>query len=201
MSNELPPGVTRLLLAWNEGDPDAMPELFALVCDDLRQMARRYMSRESARHVLQPTALVHEFFLRIHSRRTVSWKNRAHFFGFAAQTMRLILVDYARRDNRRKRGAGQAPVALGADLDNLPTAAPNVEILALHQALERLEAMDERLAAIVKLRFFVGMSVEETAAALGISRATVKRDWQFAKLWLLSQLQGGAVSESVMRTD
>lgn len=192
MSNDLPPRVTGLLLAWSDGDPQALAELMPLVCDDLRQMARRYIDREIADPVVQPTALVNEFFLRIQGRRTVSWKNRAHFFGFAAQTMRLILVDHARHQHRKKRGSGEAPLPLEPELEHSFQAEPTAEILAVHQVLGRLEEVDARAAEVVKLRFFVGMSVRETAAALETSPATVKRDWQFARLWLFRELQGDA---------
>ncbi len=192
MSDPFSPRVTRLLLAWSDGDPDALAELMPLVCDELRQMARRYVGRESANHLLQPTALVNEFFLRIQGRRKVNWKNRAHFFGFAAQTMRIILVDHARRQNRQKRGSGEAPIALGAELDQIAAAAPSCEtLLAVHEALEQLDASDARAAEIVKLRFFLGMTVEETAAALDLSPATIKREWQFARLWLFRILREG----------
>jgi len=192
-SDPLSPSVTQLLLAWSAGDPEALAELMPLVCDELRQMARRYVDRDRASHILQPTALVNEFFLRIQKRRKVSWKNRAHFFGFAAQTMRLILVDHARHRNRQKRGQGEAPIALGWELDQVPAAEPSCEILiAVHEALEQLDASDARTAEIVKLRFFVGMTVEETAAALELSPATVKREWQFARLWLFRKLREGS---------
>ncbi len=195
MSDELSPQITTLLLAWSDGDPDALAELMPLVCDELRRMARRYCDQESAGHILQPTALVNEFFLRVQGRRKVSWKNRKHFFGFAAQTMRLILVDQARLLNRKKRGSGEAPVALGDELEQIAGFAPspekNAEILALHELLDRLEAKDERAADVVKLRFFLGMTVKETGAALDISPATVKRDWEFAKLWLYRELTAG----------
>ncbi len=190
MPVELSPLITRLLLAWSDGDPQALAELMPLVCDELRQMARRYTDREIADPELQPTALVNEFFLRIQGRRTVSWKNRAHFFGFAAQTMRLILVDHARHHHRKKRGSGEAPLTLEPELERAFKAESTVEILAVHEVLGRLEEVDARAAAVVKLRFFVGMSVPETAAALETSPATVKRDWQFARLWLFRELQG-----------
>ena len=195
MPQDFPPSVTRLLLAWGDGDAEALRELMPLVCDELRQMARRSLGRESAGHTLQPTALVNEFFLRIHQRRSVNWKNRAHFFGSAAQSMRLILVDHARRQSRKKRGSGESPIALGDDLEQIPTtdrrfpALESHEILDIHTALERLEEMDSRAAEVVKLRFFVGMTVQEAAAALEIAPATVKRDWEFARLWLYRQLQ------------
>lgn len=191
MADELSPSVTRLLHAWSEGDADALAELVPLVCDELRQMARRYLDREGKHHVLQPTALVDEFFVRLLNRRTVSWENRAQFFGFAAQTMRVILVDNARRQNRHKRGSGEAAIPLGDELDLFPAADRSFEILELNEVLEQLEDLDERAAGVVKLRFFVGMTVKETGAALGISPATVKREWEFAKLWLYQRLQEG----------
>lgn len=178
--------VTQLLLAWSEGDREALGQLMPLVCEELRLMARNSLQRERPGHVLQPTALVHEFFLRIHRRRTVSWSNSAQFFGYAAQTMRLILVDHARRQRRLKRGGDQEEVAW--DLERLALPEPSFKVIAVHQVLDRLEAVDPRAAEVVKLRFFVGMSVRETAAALDSSPATVKRDWQFAKLWLFREL-------------
>ena len=187
-SNTFPPRVTGLLLAWADGDPKALRELMPLVCDELRQMARRYVNH--ADPVLQPTALVNEFFLRVQGRRTVSWKNRAHFFGFAAQTMRLILVDHARLQHRKKRGSGEAPLSLEPEFEPTFKTEPTVEILAVHEVLDRLDIVDHRAAEVVKLRFFVGMSVSETAAALETSPATVKRDWKFARLWLFQELQG-----------
>ncbi len=190
MSKQLPPRITRLLIAWSDGDPDALAELMPLVCDELRQMARRSMAGENAGHTMQPTDLVQEFFLRVQGRRTVSWQNRAHFFGFAGQTIRRILVDHARRRQRQKRGSGEAPVSLGPELEGLPARERSFEILAVHEALDRLEAIDQRAAEVVKLRFFVGMKVQEAAAALEISPATVKRDWEFARLWLYRELQG-----------
>ncbi len=201
MSNDLPPPVTGLLLAWSDGDPQALAELMPLVCDDLRQMARRYTGREGADPELQPTALVNEFFLRIRDRRTVSWKNRAHFFGFAAQTMRLILVDHARHHHRKKRGSGEAALTLEPELGAAFQAEPTVEILAVHEVLDRLEEVDARAAEVVKLRFFVGMSVPETAAALETSPATVKRDWQFARLWLFRELKGDPRATAGKTTD
>ncbi|MCP3957489.1 MAG: sigma-70 family RNA polymerase sigma factor [bacterium] len=190
MPNDLPPSVTRLLMNWSDGDADALTELMPLVCDELRQMARRSLGRESAGHTLQPTALVNEFFLRIEKRRTVTWKNREQFFGHAGRTMRLILVDHARRQQRKKRGSGEAPVALGPELEQIPAPEGDFEIVEVHEALERLEQIDPRAAQVVELRFFVGMSVKEAAAALETSPATVKRDWQFARLWLYRELQG-----------
>ena len=189
MSNELSSHVTGLLFDWSDGKTGALAELMPLVCDELRQMARRSLGRESANHTLRPTALVNEFFMRVSGRRTVSWKIRKHFFGFAAQEMRLILVDHAGKKHRIKRGSGEEPIALGPEIEQIPKSGPDVEILAVHEVLDRLEAIDPRAAEVVKLRFFVGMSVKETAAALETSPATVKRDWQFARLWLYRELQ------------
>ncbi len=196
MSDELSPSVTALLIAWSEGDPDALYQLMPLICDELRQMARRYVRRESAGSDLQPTALVNEFFLRIQQRRTVNWKSRAHFFGSVAQMMRLILVDHARRNNRLKRGNGEPPVVLGNLEEQLHSPAPDLDVLALNQALDQLEANDSRAAEVVKLRFFVGMTVKEAAAALDVSPATVKREWEFARLWLYRKLQEGNLPQS-----
>lgn len=192
MTAALPEELTALLLAWSKGDPEALQDLMPLVSNDLRVMARRYLAREGDRHILQPTALVNEFFLKVNDRRSVQWENRAHFFGFAAQTMRLILVDFARHQKRAKRGGGEHPMMLGPELDDIagPDPPSRVEILALHQALDRLEAQDPRMASVVKLRYFVGMTVQETAAALELSPATVKREWQFARLWLFRELNG-----------
>ncbi len=200
MTTQLSPHVTGLLHAWTDGKSGALDELMPLVCDELRQMARRYVDREGS-HTLQPTELVQEFFLRVQGRRTVNFRNRKHFFGFAGQTMRLILVDRARRQNRKKRGSGEAPVGLGREVEQLPQTGPKLEILALHEVLDRLEAIDARAAEVVKLRYFVGMTVPETAAGLEISQATVKRDWEFARLWLFRELQGGPRSADDERED
>ncbi|HEX9736000.1 MAG TPA: ECF-type sigma factor, partial [Thermoanaerobaculia bacterium] len=174
--------MTRLLHDWSEGDPQALAKLMPLVCEDLRAMARRYMRREEAGHTLQPTALVNEVYLRLHGRRQVSWKNRAHFFGFAAQTMRRVLVDHARSRQTAKRGDGLQAVPLDETGD---LAVPlRLDVVALDDALKSMARMDARQAHIVELRYFVGLNVEETAAVLEISTATVKREWRVAKLWL-----------------
>ena len=182
--------LTRLLVAWSQGDPEALSTLIPMVCDDLRMTARRFMSGDSDRHELQPTALVNEFFLKVGMDCNVPWKNRGHFFAFAAQTMRSILVDQARSQKRQKRGGGEPVLKLGEGLDQVAGEDPpaHVDILALHQALSRLEAKDPQAASVVKLRYFVGMTVAETAAALDISPATVKREWRFAQLWLFREL-------------
>ena len=180
--------VTRLLHDWSEGDPHALAKLMPLVCEDLRSMARRYMRKEMAGHTLQPTALVNEVYLRLHGRRQVTWRNRAHFFGFAAQTMRRILVDHARSRQTAKRGDGVQALPLDEKAD---LAAPlRLDVVALDDALETLTKMDARQARIVELRYFVGLNVEETAAVLEVSTATVKREWKVAKLWLYREIKG-----------
>jgi len=183
-----PSEITRLLLEWSEGDPGALAELMPLVCDDLRAMARRQMVGESPGHTLQPTALVNEFYLRLNGRRSVSWKNSAHFFGFAAQAMRRILVDHARKKKRDKRGGDvqKVPLELAGDLPD----PGDVDLVELDQALDRLAEMDPRQAQIVELRFFIGLTVAETAAVLEISDPTVKREWSSARLWLLREMGG-----------
>ncbi len=186
--------VTRLLHEWSEGDTQALTKLMPLVCEDLREMAQRYFRREPPSHTLQPTALVNEVYLRLHGRRTVSWKNRAHFFGFAGQTMRRVLVDHARTHQAAKRGDGVQRISLDESLD---FAQPlDVDLVALDDALKTLAKMDPRQAQIVNLRYFVGLSVEETADILGISTATVKREWKLAKLWLLREIKGSRDDDS-----
>lgn len=189
MGEEIPSEVTRLLHDWSEGNPEALADLMPLVCEELREMARRYIRREEPGHTLQATALVNEVYLRLHGRREVNWKNRAHFFGFAAQTMRRVLVDHARSHRTAKRGDGAQPISLD-DTANELAVPENVDIVALDDALQDLAKMDARQASIVDLRFFMGFSVEETAAALEISTATVKREWKIAKLWLFREVKG-----------
>lgn len=196
MSQSALPPITELLIAWQKGDPDALAKLMPMVCDELRRMARCYLSRETDKDLLQPTVLVNELFLFLHGRRKVAWKNRAHFFGFAAQTMRRFLVDHARGRNRLKHGAGEQRFSLGPEHEQLLGLEPDrCDILAIHQVLERLEARDPRMAEIVKLRYFLGMTVEETAAALDISAPTVKREWSVARIWLYNELQTVVVSD------
>ncbi|HEY8509533.1 MAG TPA: sigma-70 family RNA polymerase sigma factor [Steroidobacteraceae bacterium] len=178
--------VTRLLDAAGEGDREALARLYEHVYSELRQMAERGMRGERSGHTLQPTALVNEVYLRLNS-GSGKWENRRHFFGAAAKAMRRILVDHARRKQAVKRGDGAERVTL-ADLD---IAAPeeDMDVLAVNAALDRLEAEDPRLAEVVNLRFFAGMSIEETARAMDLSPATVKRDWVFARAWLCEQIE------------
>jgi RNA polymerase sigma factor (TIGR02999 family) len=184
-----PHPITDLLTAWQEGDPGALAELARLVCDDLRRMARRFLAREPVKDLLQTTVLVDEFFITLLGRRSVSFKNREHFFGFAGQTMRRFLVDHARRRLRVKHGAGEVPISLGPEHEQILASLPHEDLVAVHEALERLETKDPRMAQVVTLRYFLGMTVAETAAALNRSEASVKRDWEFARLWLYQELQ------------
>lgn len=189
-----PQEVTKLLLDWSEGNPQALAKLMPLVCDELRTLARRYLNREVRGHTLQPTALVNEVYLRLHGRKRVHWKNRAHFFGFAAQTMRRILVDHARGQKTSKRGDGGHVLPLDEALDL--AVQQHTDLVALDEALKVLAEMDPRQAQIVDLRFFVGLTVEECAAVLGIGTATVKREWQLARLWLFREISGSKSAEA-----
>jgi RNA polymerase sigma factor (TIGR02999 family) len=179
--------VTELLLAAQAGSPDATDRLLPLVYDELKRLAAGYLRVERADHTLQTTALVHEAYLKLVDQRRTTWQNRGHFFGIAAQAMRRILVDHARRRQARKRDAGR-PVTLD---DNLAGASPDTEdVLAVDEALQRLGVLDPRQARIVELRYFAGLSIEQTAEAVEVSPATVKRDWLSAKAWLQRELSG-----------
>jgi RNA polymerase sigma factor (TIGR02999 family) len=184
-----PPDVTQLLVAWGAGDQVAGERLLPAVYAELRRQAARAMRRESDDHTLQATALVHEAYLRLVDQRRVMWRNRAHFFGVAAQVMRRILVDHARGRHAAKRGGDLRQLTIGhADADATPAAEQGVDILALHDALERLAALDPDQARLVELRYFGGLSIEETAESLGVSPATVKREWAIARAWLRREL-------------
>jgi RNA polymerase sigma factor (TIGR02999 family) len=188
--DEPPQDVTGHLRAWSEGDAEASARLMPLVYDELRRLARRYLAGERADHTLQPTALVNEAFLRLVDQRHVTWQNRAHFYGVAAQMMRRVLVDHARAHAAVKRGGSH--VTLSLDEVNVLPEERAAELVALDEALGMLAAIDPRKARIVELRFFGGLSVEETAAVLGVSGKTVIRDWQMAKLWLYREISEGA---------
>jgi len=181
-----PPDVTALLGDWSRGDRTALNQLLPLVYAELRQVAARQLRKERVDHTLQPTALVHEVFIRLVDQRQVDWQNRAHFFGVAAKVMRRILVDHARRHRANKRGEGVRCVAI--DEANDIAAASEVPILALDYALDRLEKVDAELARIVELRAFGGLTIEEAGHVLGVSASTVKRDWRIAKAWLNREL-------------
>jgi RNA polymerase sigma factor (TIGR02999 family) len=178
--------VTQLLRAWSAGDQSALEALVPLVEAELRRLARGYMARERRGHTLQVTALVNEAFIRLAGARNVDWQDRAHFLGIAARLMRRVLVDHARLRGVQKRGGGGYNVALEEGMAVSPPA--DVNLFALDRALSALAAVDERKGRVVEMRFFGGMTVEETAAALDVSPDTVKRDWRLAKLWLLREL-------------
>ncbi len=185
---QLPPNVTQLLIGWGKGDKEALDELLPIVYDELRQQAARYLRRERAGHTLQTTALIHEAYLRLVDQKNVKWQNRAHFFGIAAQLMRRILVDHARTKKRAKRGGSDVRVSLTEATVIAKT--QDLDVLAIDEALNRLAEIDEQQGKIVELRFFSGMTVEETAEVLGISTATVKRDWSMARAWLHREISG-----------
>ena len=179
-------GVTQLLVTWNRGNQAALDELFPIVYDELRRLARSYLRQEHPGHTLQPTELVHEAYLRLIDQRSVSWQNRAQFFGLAAQMMRRILVNHALRRHAAKRGGHANRVPLDEAIDVLE--ARQVDVVALDAALRTLDALDARQSQIVELRFFGGLTVDETAEVAGISPASVKREWAAAKLWLLREI-------------
>ena len=187
------PDVTGLLIAWSEGDRAALDALLPVVYAELRRQARRALRRETAGHTLQPTALVHEAYLRLVDQRPIRWQSRAHFFGVAARCMRQVLVDAARTRRAAKRGRGAHTVTLD-DADGVaagPSAGvenAGVEVLALEEALVRLAALDPGQARLVELRYFGGLTLDDTAATLGVSPATVSREWTVARRWLRREL-------------
>ena len=182
--------VSRLVAQSAAGDAAAAAELFPIVYEELRRLAASALRRERTDHTLQPTALVHEAFLRLAETPGASWENRAHFVAIAARVMRRVLVDHARGRNALKRGNGEIRVPID-DVD-VPAVGQDVDLVALDDALARLAMLDERQARIVELRFFGGLSVPETAALIGASERTVKRDWQVARAWLTRELSSSA---------
>src|SRR5215467_12580288 len=178
--------VTDLLLAWGSGDRSALDELMPLVHQELRRLARVQMRGERDNHTLQTTALVNEAFLRLIDLRRIQWQDRAHLMALSARLMRRVLVDHARTRNYKKRGGGAAPVALEELL--VPSPERGADLVALDDALEDLARVDARKSQVVELRFFGGLSVEETAEALSVSPETVMRDWRLAKVWLLREI-------------
>jgi RNA polymerase sigma-70 factor (ECF subfamily) len=181
--------VTSLLRAWCDGDSKALDRLMPLVYRELHQAAARYMASERSGHTLQTTALVNEVYLRLVNLKEMSWKNRAHFLAVCAKLMRQILTDYARARQRLKRGGGVTALSLDSNLIILGT--PRVNLLALDDALTNLATFDQRKSKVVELRFFGGLTEDETAEALGVSAETVHRDWKVAKVWLLHELSVG----------
>ena len=183
-----PPDVTGLLVAWGHGDKAAAEQLLPAIYKELHAQAARAMRRENEEHMLQATALVHEAYLRLVDQRRVEWRNRAHFFGIAAEMMRRVLVDHARGQLAEKRGGGMRQLTLGKADQAAADAGSDVDVLALHDALERLAQLDPDQARLVELRYFGGLNIEETADVLGISPATVKREWAVARAWLRREL-------------
>jgi RNA polymerase sigma factor (TIGR02999 family) len=182
--------VTVLLRRWSEGDASALDALMSAVRGELRRLAQSYMRRERGNHTLEPTALVHEAYLRLIDQHDVQWTGRGHFFAVAAQAMRRVLVDHARAHLAAKRG-GHAERVTVSGLPAPGAGQHEVDVLWLHEALEKLAALDPRQAKVVELRYFAGMSVEEVAGVLAISPATVKREWATARVWLAHELRHG----------
>lgn len=191
MSEPASQNVTKLLVQWNKGDPGALEALVPLVYDELRRLARHYLKQEKQNHTLSSTALVHEAYLRLVSQKEVTWQNRAHFFGVASQMMRRILVDHARHHAYAKRGGGAMTLALD-DAVATPQR-KEIDLVALDDALDSLAKLDERQSRMVELRFFGGLSIEETSEVLGISAPTVKREWASARAWLYREISRGSV--------
>lgn len=181
-----PPNVTEMLQDWRNGDQAALEKLLPVVYDELRRQAARYLRRERPGHTLQTTALIHEAYLRLINQENVAWQNRAHFYAIAARLMRQILVDHARKRQAAKRGGSDIKLPLEEAMVISPER--DIDLVALDGALTRLAAFDEQQSRIVELRYFSGLSVEETAEVLGISTRTVKRDWNVAKAWLRQQI-------------
>jgi RNA polymerase sigma factor (TIGR02999 family) len=184
--------VTSLLLRWRGGDKAALNALMPLVYTELRRLAHQYLQRERSDHTLQSTALVHEAYVRLIGQKLPEWQNRAHFFGVAAQLMRQILVDYARQHRTAKRGGSVCRLPLD-EAESHP-AATDVDVLALDYALQSLAKLDPQQSRVVELRFFGGLSIEDTSEVLGISPSTVKRDWSTARVWLYRELDRTASS-------
>jgi RNA polymerase sigma factor (TIGR02999 family) len=178
--------VTTLLLAWNNGDQEALDRLMPVVYNELRRMARRHMQSENPGHTLQATALVNDLYMQLIDQKRVNWKNRAHFFGVSAQIIRRLLVDHARARHRLKRGGGALKVEWNEEIS--PSPPIETTLLALDDALNQLSEIDPEKTRIIELRFFAGLSINEIAEVLKISPATVKRDWAFARAWLYRQL-------------
>ena len=182
------PGLTQLLASWSRGDQAALEQLMPLVYGELRRLASAYLRRERSNHTLQSTALVHEAFVRLVNQQNIEWRNRAHFFGIAAQMIRRILVDYARAQGTEKRGSGVVKLELDAALAGALDLGLDVDLLTLNDALDRLSHLDARQGRIVELRFFVGLSVDETAEVLNVSPTTIKREWNTARAWLFREM-------------
>ena len=184
------PNITALLRRLSDGDPEVLDDLLPLVYGELHRQAQRYLRRERPGHTLQPTALINEAYLKLVDQKNVKWESRSHFFAIAAKLMRRILVDHARMRHRDKRGGEAENVPLDDVQEFIAVEQRNVDLIALDEALDRLAKKDEQQARIVELRYFSGLGLDETADVLGISRATVARDWAVAKAWLFRELSG-----------
>jgi RNA polymerase sigma factor (TIGR02999 family) len=193
MAAPSPQDVTQLLMAWSNGEQDALEQLIPLVYSELHRLAHRYMGNERREHTLQPTALVHEAYERLINLKNVNWQNRAHFFAVSAQLMRRILVDYARSRRYSKRGGQWRKVPLNEAVAVFQDR--RTDIVALDDALRTLADIDPRKASMVEMRFFGGLSIKETAEVLNVSPETVLRDWRLAKVWLLRELSQGNADE------
>src|SRR5437879_1541201 len=194
MQKDSPQEITQLLVAWGDGDESALARLTPLVYDELHRLSHHYMSGERGGHTLQTTALVNEAYVRLIDWKNVRWQNRAHFFGISAHLMRRILVDFARARGYHKRGGGARPVAL--DEAAVVADEKGTDMVALDEALNALAELDARQSRVVELRFFGGLSVEETAEVLKMSPATVRRDWSLARAWLHRELSNAVNDES-----
>ena len=186
--------LTQLLVLWSQGDQNALEQLLPLIYEECRRLAARQLRREREDHTLNATALVHELYFKLVDQRSVTWQNRAQFFALAAQLMRRILVDYARARNTRKRGGSAIVLTMSPDIAQADDPAAG-DILAIDEALQRLAAIDSEQVRIIELRFFAGLTVEETAHVLGRSPRTIKREWQLAKAWLYRELQTNNTNE------
>ncbi|HKV41652.1 MAG TPA: sigma-70 family RNA polymerase sigma factor [Blastocatellia bacterium] len=193
-AQQLPEEVTQLLLKWSDGDRAALDDLIPMVYDDLRRLAHHYLRSERAGHTLQTTALAHEVYFRLANQKNVKWQNRGHFFAVCAKLMRRILVDYARSRAYAKREGEARKTAL--DEARTLVAERPADIVAIDEALKALEALDPRKSQVVELRFFGGLTIEETAEALQVSHATVEREWTTARAWLYREISGGSPDES-----
>ena len=187
MNAQPPADVTQLLLQWGKGDASALNQLMPLVYDELRRLARRCLRRERQGHTMQTTTLVHEAYLRLIDQSRVNWQNRAHFFGVAAQIMRRLLVDHARKHNAEKRGQDFQKLSLDENIDR--AVERSAELIALDDALKTLATFDQQKARMVELRYFGGLSIEETADVMGVTPTTIKRHWRLAKAWLHGEMQ------------
>lgn len=187
MNQQVSENVTQLLIDLSNGDRNAVDLLLPVIYDELRKLAANYLRRERPDHTLQPTALVHEAYLRLVDQTRVNWQNRAHFFGVAAQIMRRMLVDHARRHNAEKRGQNFQKISLDENIDRATER--STQLIALDDALKALADFDEQKARVVELRYFGGLSIEETARVMGVTPTTIKRHWRFAKAWLHGEME------------